>query len=83
VGFFSRRGFFPHSFSFLISSNDELFINSKVFIIINATRSHFFMPFYAYQSFLCLSELFMSVYACQPTNKTGAFYAYQLENAFL
>jgi hypothetical protein len=43
--------------------------NSKVFIIIiNATRSHFFMPFYAYQSFLCLSELFMSV-LCLSANK--------------
>ena len=26
VGFFSRRGFFPHSLSFLISSNDIFFI---------------------------------------------------------
>ena len=33
--------------------------------------------FYAHQSVKC------AFYAYQPTNKNGAFYAYQLANAFL
>ena len=41
------------------------------------------VTFYA---FLCLSKLFMLIrayYAYQPTTNNGAFYAYQLANAFL
>ena len=69
----NKPNFFPHSFSFLISSDDNFFIIH----IVNAMNN-------AYEvTFLCLFMLIRAFYAYQPTTNNGAFYAYQLANAFL
>ena len=75
----NKPHFFPLTFSFLISSNDNFFIIH----IVNVMNNAYEVTFYA---FLCLSKLFMLIrafYAYQPTTNNGAFYAYQLLNAFL
>ena len=81
VGFFSRRGFFPHSshsFFFLISSDDNFFINySNVYIIIvNAMNAHTQSLFYA---FLCLSGRFMLI---SQRPKMGHFMLISLRTPF-